>query len=188
MQPLSRLIVLAAALLVVPAHAREVAGVEMADSMEIGGGSLRLNGAGVRTRFFVDVYVGGLYLKQPSTDAAAIIAADEPMAIRLRVISSLITRERMKKSTEAGFERSTRGNTAPFRAQIDALIAVYDEGVAVGDVFDLVYVPGTGLEVSKNGAHSATVPSGLPFKRVLFGIWISDRAVQSSLKREMLGL
>jgi hypothetical protein len=187
MKRLPILIFLAAALLAVPAHARQVSGVEMPETMESTGVSLLLNGAGVRTRFFVDVYVGGLYLKQRSADAAAIIAADEPMAIKLLMISGLVTRDRMKKSIEEGFQRSTRGNTAPIRQKIDALIAVYDEEIAADDVFDIVYVPDTGLEVYKNGARTATIRSGLPFKRALFGIWISDRPIQESLKRGMLG-
>ena len=187
MKRLPILIFLAAALLAVPAHARQVSGVEMPETMESSGVSLLLNGAGVRTRFFVAIYVGGLYLKQRSADAAAIMEADEPMAIKLRMISGLVTGNLMKKSIEEGFQRSTRGNTAPIREKIDALIAVYDQEIAADDVFDIVYVPETGLDIYKNGAHTETIRSGLPFKRALFGIWISDRPIQENLKRDMLG-
>jgi hypothetical protein len=161
------LLSLFAALLAGAAPAREVADIELPESLQGGGTELLLNGAGVRTRFFVDVYVGGLYLMQPSRDAAAIIAADEPMAIRLHIITGLIT---------AGLMR-----------EIDSLMGVYDDGVAKQDFFDLVYVPGKGLDVFKNGTHRATVESGLRFKRALFGIWFSDRPIQASLKRGMLG-
>jgi hypothetical protein len=187
MKPLLILLALATALLPLPAHARRIGDVEIPETLESGGTSLVLNGAGIRTKYFIDVYVGGLYLKKRSADAVAIIDADESMAIKLRMISGLISNDRMKKSIEEGFQKSTRGNTAPFREQIDALIEVYDEEIDDGDVFDIVYVPGKGLDVYKNGAHKATIGSGLPFKRVLFGIWISDRPVQSSLKRGMLG-
>ena len=187
MKRLPILILLAVLLLAVPADARQVSGVEMPETMESGNVLLLLNGAGVRTRFFVDIYVGGLYLKRRSADAAAIMAADEPMAIRLRMVSGLVTRDLMKKSIKEGFQRSTRGNTASIREKIDALIAVYDEEIATDDVFDIVYVPGTGIDVYKNGAHTETIRSGLPFKRALFGIWISNRPVQERLKRGMLG-
>jgi hypothetical protein len=181
------LLSLFAALLASAGRAREIADIELPESMQGGGVELVLNGAGVRTRFFVDVYVGGLYLTQASRDAAAIVAADEPMAIKLHIITRLITAERMKKSIEAGFELSTAGDTAPIRKQIDSLMGVYDDGVADEDVFDIVYVPGKGLDVFKNGTYRATVESGLRFKRALFGIWFSDRPIQASLKRGMLG-
>jgi hypothetical protein len=155
--------------------------------LESGGALLVLNGAGIRTRIFLDVYVGGLYLMEKGTDAAAIIEADEPMAIGLRIVTGLITNDRMQKSIEEGFQKSTGGNTAPIREKIDALIDVYAEEINDGDVFELVYLPGQGLLVYKNGVNTATIECGLPFKRALFGIWLSDRPVQTGLKRGMLG-
>jgi hypothetical protein len=170
-----------------PADASRVVGVDVPESLESGGVTLVLNGAGIRTKLFLDVYVGGLYLKQRSADAAAIIGADEPMAIKLWIVTRLITNERMQKSIEEGFQKSTGGNTAPIRGEIDALIDVYAEEINDGDVFELVYLPEGGLQVSKNGVHTATIECGLSFKRALFGIWLSDRSVQTSLKHGMLG-
>jgi hypothetical protein len=170
-----------------PADAKRVAGIEIPETLEAGGVLLTLNGAGIRTRYFLDIYVGGLYLKEKSTDAAAIMEADEPMAIRLRIVTGLITNDRMQRSTEEGFQKSTRRNTAPIREEIDALIDVYDEEINDEDLFDLVYVPEQGLTVSKNGVLRATIECGLPFKRALFGIWISDQPAQTSLKNGMLG-
>jgi hypothetical protein len=178
---------LIASLVAASAMAASIEGVEIPDSMESAGIPLALNGAGIRNRFFVDVYVAGLYLQRKSTDGAAIVAADEPMVIKLRVITSLIDRKRMQESIEDGFDRSAGGDTAAFRSQIDALKNAFTDEIAPGDVFDLAYVPGKGLEVSRNGTHAATVPGDLSFKRVLFGIWLSDRAVQPSLRRGLLG-
>jgi hypothetical protein len=131
--------------------------------------------------------VGGLDLQKRSADAVAIMDADEPMAIRLWIVTGLITNNRMQKSIEDGFQKSTGGNTEPIRDEIDALIDVYADEINNGDVFELVYLPGLGLIVHKNGSYTATIECGLPFKRALFGIWISDRSVQTSLKRGMLG-
>jgi len=181
------LVLLALLLHVGHAHARRVAGVEIPETLEIRETVLVLNGSGVRTMYFVDVYVTGLYLKKRSRDAAAIVAADEVMAIRIRVISGLVTGGRMQKSSRQGFERSTGGNTGPIRKQIEALIGVYDEGVSGDDVFDIVYVPGLGMEAYKNGVHARTVRSDLSFKRAFFGIWLAKLPAQQSLKRELLG-
>ena len=175
------------AFLAVPADARRVAGIEIPETLQSGEVSLNLNGAGVRTKYFLDVYVSGLYLKKGSTDATAILDADEQMAIKLWIVTGLITSERMQKSIEEGFQKSTRGNTTPIRDKIDALIGVYDEEIHDEDTFELVYVPGQGLNVYKNGVYRERIECGLPFKRALFGIWISDRTVQTSLKHDLLG-
>jgi hypothetical protein len=175
------------ALFALPAEAKQVAGIDVPDSFESDGVSLVLNGAGIRSKYLLDVYVGGLYLKKTSTDAAAILGADERMAIKMWIVTGLVTNERMQESIEEGFQKSTQKNTAPIREKIDALIDVFDEEINEEDVFDFVYLPGQGLKVHKNGAYRAMVECGLPFKRALFGIWISDRPVQNSLKRGMLG-
>jgi hypothetical protein len=187
LKPLLISLALIIAFFALPADARRVGGVEIPETLESGGALLTLNGAGVRTRIFLDVYVGGLYLQKRSADAVAIMDADEPMAIRLWIVTGLITNNRMQKSIEDGFQKSTGGNTEPIRDEIDALIDVYADEINNGDVFELVYLPGLGLIVHKNGSYTATIECGLPFKRALFGIWISDRSVQTSLKRGMLG-
>jgi hypothetical protein len=183
------------ALFALSADASRVAGVDVPETLDVDFPEISesaevllvLNGAGIRTRVFLDVYVGGLYLKRKSADAAAIMDADEPMAIKLWIVTRLITNDRMQKSVEEGFQKSTRGNTAPIREKIDALIGVYAEEIDDGDIFELVYLPGQGLIVHKNGTYTATIECGLSFKRALFGIWLSDRPVQTSLKRGMLG-
>ena len=56
-----------------PLAAREVAGVKLDEQVQLGGTPLVLNGAGVRSKFFVKVYVGALYLSKPSKSVAEIL-------------------------------------------------------------------------------------------------------------------
>ena len=54
---------LIAALLSVPGlHAAEVAGVKVDDKIRVGSSDLVLNGAGLRSKVFIKVYVGALYV------------------------------------------------------------------------------------------------------------------------------
>jgi hypothetical protein len=168
------------------AEAREVAGVEIPETLKLENSELLLNGAGIRTKLFMDMYVGGLYLTKKNAEAKAITEADEAMAIKLHITSFLITSERMKEATNEGFELSLKGKTAPLREEIDAFIAVFEEEIVENDIFDLIYVPGTGMKISKNGTYKATI-AGHDFKQALFGIWLSDSPVQKSLRQEMLG-
>lgn len=167
--------------------AAEVAGVTMPDSLKAGQDSLLLNGAGVRTKFFMDLYVGGLYVKAKGMEAGELVEADAPMAISLHIISGLITSEKMEKTTREGFENATGGNTESIQDEIDTFIAVFNEKIEKGDVYDLIYVPGKGVETYKNGKF-ASVTKGLEFKKALFGIWLGDKPAQKSLKKEMLGI
>jgi len=168
-------------------RAMEIKGVELPDTLVSGKDTLLLNGAGVRKKFFLNLYVGGLYLMEPSHDAQRIINEDEPMAIRLQITSKMVTPERMSKATEEGFVASTGGNTGPIQKEIDHFIALFKEGIHKGDVYDLVYDPGKGVACSKNGSLVTTV-SGLAFKKALFGIWLCEKTtVNPDLKEAMLG-
>ena len=71
------------------ARAREVAGVRLPGTTTAAGKTLILNGAGVRTRFFFKVYVLGLYLERPVTDAAEVLGTDAVRRAELHVLRSL---------------------------------------------------------------------------------------------------
>ncbi len=166
-------------------QAKEFSGLELEDTYAVDDQSLQLNGAGVRTKFFLDLYVAALYLPTLEDDADDIVEADEPMALRLHIISGMITGKRMAESTRDGFVRSTGGNLAPIEDKVEQLITAFAEDVKEGDVFDLVYRPGAGVTVYRNGEAKSQVP-GLAFKQALFGIWLSDDPVQEDLRDALL--
>ena len=165
--------------------AKEVAGVDVADKFAADQKELVLNGVGIRTKFFMDIYVAALYLPQTTSNADEIIAADEPMAIRLHIVSSMINPKRMSDSTRDGFVRSTGGNIAPIESEVEELISAFQDAVEEGDTFDLVYVPEEGVTVYRNGQPKSNV-KGLKFKQALFGIWLSEDPIQNRLKDKML--
>lgn len=169
------------------ADARQIAGVNLAESLMSGQDSLHLNGAGIRTKLFLKLYVGGLYLQRRSQEPEKIIRSDEPMAIRLHIISTMITSSKMEKATREGFVKATGGDLTPIRAAVEKFIAVFREKIGDNDVYDMIYVPGRGVEVYKNGQFRELV-EGLAFKQALFGIWLCEQPAQQSLKEEMLGI
>ena len=167
-------------------NAKEIEGITLPESLEVGKSKLVLNGAGVRSKFFMDLYLGGLYLQNKSNNPKEIIEGDAPMAIILHIISSLITSKKMENATREGFENATKGDTEPIKSQIEEFISVFKEKIEKNDIFELTYLPAEGLEVYKNGEFKSRI-EGPAFKRALFGIWLGEKPAQKSLKEEMLG-
>ena len=174
------------AALTTPVAALTVEGVDVPDTYSAMDTELKLNGAGTRSKWFMDLYIGGLYVPETIDDGQAIINADEPQAITLHIISGMITSDKMKSATMEGFENSTGGDLAAIKDDVDAFLDVFSEEIKDGDVFDLVYLPGEGVRVLKNGKERATI-GDLEFKKALFGIWLSDEPAQEDLKEKMLG-
>ncbi|MGQ7844800.1 chalcone isomerase family protein [Granulosicoccus sp. 3-233] len=183
--PLTWLLLLAC-LTHLPAQAAKVAGVSLDDTLTVGKQTTTYHGAGVRKKLFIKLYVGSLYLASPTADAASIVAADEAMAIRLDVLSDLLTRKKLVKALDEGFAKSTGGNTQAIQPQIDQMLSFMQDKISPGSRYTLAYEPGVGTHISRNG-ESLTVIEGLPFKQALFGIWLSDQPAQDSLKAAMLG-
>ncbi len=164
---------------------RDAYAADLPPEIRVGQHRLALNGWGARTKTFLELYVAGLYLTRPSQDSTAIVAANEPMAIRIKITSSFVSQSKLASSLEEGFRNSTQGKVAPIQQEIDRFQNCLQEDIAKGDVFDLVYMPEHGTIVNKNGKFKGVV-AGVAFKKALFGIWLSANPSDASLKQAML--
>ncbi len=163
---------------------KEVGGANMPDSATVGGTKLILNGAGLRTKFFVKVYAGGLYLKSKSTAAESIIAADEPMAIKLQFLRE-VPREKITEAWSEGFKKSAGSKFGAMKAEIDRFNGCFASDLKKGDSYEISYEPGKGISVKVNGSSKGSF-GNLDFKKAVFGIWLGKSPADSDLKEEML--
>ena len=81
-------IAVAAAVFATGALAVEVAGVKVDDKATVAGQELVLNGAGVRTKVFIKIYVGSLYVPAKAADLNAVLAKG-PRRIQMNIMRSL---------------------------------------------------------------------------------------------------
>jgi hypothetical protein len=165
---------------------QEISGVTPAKTIKIGNENLTFNGAGIREKFFLDLYVGSLYLTNASNDRKEVMNNDETMAITLDIVSSLITSQKMIDAVNEGFENSTKGNTTPLKDKIETFKSFFKEEIKKGDHFVIAYQKGLGVVVSKNGKKMSPI-EGYEFKKALFGIWFCDEPADEDLMEGMLG-
>jgi hypothetical protein len=162
------------------------AGVSLPDTVTFEGEKLTLNGVGVREKFWMDMYAGALYLDKKNADENGIINGDQPMAIKLHIVSKLITSDKMIDAVNEGFENATNGKTAGIASEKAQFISYFSEEIQKNDIFDMVYLPKEGVKVFKNNNLMGTI-KGMEFKRALFGIWLSKKPADKDLKEAMLG-
>ncbi len=158
---------------------------DLPPQIQAGEHRLFLNGEGARTKALLELYVAGLYLKQPSANAAQIIAADEPMAIRIKITSSFVSQKSLVDSLEEGFRNAMGGDPREIRNQIEEFRDCFKDAIAKGDTFDMVYLPMHGVIVNKNGKLKGAV-AGTKFKQALFSIWLSNKPADATLKQALL--
>jgi len=168
------------------AFGAKVAGVEVAESIQKDGKKLVLNGAGVRKKAFLSLYVGSLYVTEKTSNEAEVIDGNGDMSVRLEIVSKLISNSAMKEAVEEGFEASTtEAEYAAIADRAEAFVEVFEEEIEKGDIFAFDYTPGTGTVVYKNGKLLTTV-EGLDFKRALYAIWLGADPADKNLKDAML--
>ena len=167
------------------AFAATLSGVTMPDQLSVGGQSLVLNGMGMRKVAIIKVYVGGLYLPAKSKDAAAILAADAPRAIRMEFVRD-VDKGRLTNGFREGFEKNAAAKMATQKANVDRFLALFGDQKK-GAVVTFAYAPGTGTVVNIGGKDVATF-EGKEFADALFSLWLGPVPPSGELRKGMLGL
>jgi len=178
---------LAAALLLAaaPSFAAEVAGVKVPESIVVDGAALQLNGAGLRKKFIVKVYVGALYLPKKMADPSAIVALDQPKAVRMALLRD-VDRGSILGAFKDGFENNSKAQFAELAPKLKLLEDAIPAEVKEGQVIVVVYVPGRGSTVGLEGGKAVTV-EGTAFGQALFRNWLGEDPADEGLKDGMLG-
>lgn len=161
----------------------KVGEVTLPNKLSLSGEEMQLNGAGIREKMWIDLYVGGLYVQTKSTNANSIINADAAMAIKLHIVSRMVSQSKMIGAVTEGFENSSTGKATA--AEKASFIACFNDEITKEDVYDIAYANGKTI-VYKNGKQKGSV-SGLEFKKALFGIWLGKKPADKNLKKGMLG-
>ncbi len=173
-----------------PSLAAELEGVSLEDRIRVDGRALELNGIGMRTRFFVNVYVGGFYLEHKVTTAQA--AIDAPGAKRvIFVMMRAADAEQFVESIDEGLRaNNTPQELAGVQREIDALFGmIRNIGQAKkGMRIVLDYAPSArATTLFVNGVAQGPPMAGEEYYRILLRIWFGDNPAQEELKRALLG-
>ncbi len=164
----------------------KVAGIDVSGSCSLDDRPLKLNGAGIRSKYFIKIYVGVLCLEQPAHDAESILAATGAKRMQMNMLY---------KEVDAG--KITEGWTEGFRANLDAATFSRLEpalnrfnalfpALHKGDVVDMDYLPGRGTELIINGKPLGVIESE-DFFNALLQVWVGEHPADKSLKKGLLG-
>jgi long-chain acyl-CoA synthetase len=166
--------------------AAEVGGVKLDDKVAVGGQDLVLNGAGVRNKVFIKVYVASLYLPAKATTPAAAMEKG-PRRIQMNLLRDLTPDQLVDALVDGLKDNNTPADLAAVKAQTDQMVSIMKSfgPVKEKDVVTLDFVEG-GTRIGLNGTAKGTIP-GDAFNRALTKVWLGDNPVQADLKKAMLG-
>jgi uncharacterized protein YfaP (DUF2135 family) len=181
---------IAAALLVsASVSAMEIAGVKLEPKTKVGNAELVLNGAGLRKRVIVNVYVGALYLQEKKSNGNDVINAAGAKRIYLHMLRDLTGQQFVDAMKE-----SVKYNTP--QAELDKLAAELNEFYAqLGTITEMKsgtavavdFVPGSGIQLSASGKSMGKPIASPDLFKAVMRIYVGDKPVDEGLKKGMLG-
>ena len=177
---------LAYLLIITAAYAREVANITFPDSMQVANTKLVLNGAGLRTKFFVKVYAGALYLKNKSNRVEGILDDNNAKRIIMHFIHDEVNKEKLTSAWIDGFKNNQDEKTYKSLVARLQTFNSYFSNLRKGDRVILDYFPSQGTQVTIKDEVKGMIP-GQDFQRALLSVWLGDDPADWSLKDAMLG-
>jgi len=175
-------------LLLLPLYAQaiEIEGVTLPDTIQLQGKALQLNGAGIRTKFFFDIYVGGLYLEQHASSAKAVFADHGAKRVTMNFLYGKVDKEKLTDGWEDGFEKNqSHKQMQALNERLGQFNALFTNGHR-GDAIVFDFLSDGSTHLSFNGNEKGVI-AGADFQQALLAVWLGKKPADSDLKDAMLG-
>lgn len=174
--------------LVVPglAVALEVAGHTYQPTVTVEGQSLKLVGAGVRNKWFFDVYALAAYTKSGDCGAQQLIDQDEPKMLQIDMLRD-VGAKKMASTIGESFQKHMPKDASPELAkQRQTFEGYFKEELKKGQTLQFIYLPGKGTLVRQNGKDLGPVLQGQAFQKVLWDIYFGKDSCCGGTKKDIL--
>ena len=170
-----------------PLAAMEIAGVAIDEQITQANGTvLKFNGAGIRSKLVIKVYLAMLYMETPSTERDQVIADPGAKQLILHFLYKEVGRDALVEAWNDGFSSNgSADQLGALKTEIAAFNELFDT-VRKGDRIVLDYAPGTGTTVLINSEQKGTI-AGKEFNDLLLSIWLGDKPVGKKLRGGLLG-
>lgn len=182
----NRLFAVLCGLFVSTVWAVDIEGVSVPESVVVSGKTLQLNGAGVRTKFFFDIYVGALYLPQKVKSAAAVLDMSGPKQVTMTFLYKEVAQEKLVAAWDEGFRlNQSATDIANLKQRLEQFNQMFVT-VHKGDVYRFNLDADGSTQVVLNGKEAGRI-TGADFQRALLSVWLGDVPADNGLKAAMLG-
>ena len=169
-----------------PAYATEIAGVMVPETLQTEDGVLlHLNGAGIRSKFFFDIYIAELYLEHPSSAVKEVIEPQGRKRVIMHFLYSEVGKEKLIEGWNEGFGENTKADElVKLQQRINQFNGMFVD-VKKDEIVVLDFIPTKGTKVMIAGQEKGIIP-GKDFNDALLRIWLGEKPVNKGLKEKLL--
>lgn len=167
-----------------------IADVRIPNSVDTPEGALSLNGAGLRRKFLVKIYVAAFYSAKPATSFETATAPAMARRLQLHFLRSVSGKEVsdvLVRAISATSTPSEVGRASVGIAKLGEMVNAY-KALKAGDTLSIDWVPGQGTRLSINGHGDGAYVTEPEFNLALLRIFLGDKPIDTDLKAALLGL
>jgi hypothetical protein len=163
--------------------ALEVAGVNVSPIVAFHQKTLLLNGAGIRKKYFIKVYVGSLYTERKVTTPAQLLADPGEKLLRMNFVYK-VDKEKIVEAFAEGLAHNAPDVARSTEAK--AFLSSFQDDFAVGDTVD-IHLSADGTVTASHNAKSLGSIRSPSFAQGVLLIWFGEKPADNGLKKGMLG-
>lgn len=168
------------------AHALEIEGYNFPADAQAAGQAVKLVGAGVRTKWMMNVYVLGAYQATVTRKASFLVGSDEPKMLWLHMLRG-IDASKMRDAIDEGLEKNVgSAERARIQGDVDKIKAAFPATVGKGLDIQFIHSPSAGF-VLKIGGAQKVASADKALSKAMWSIWFGSHPADSDLKKGVLG-
>ena len=167
----------------------ELDGVRFEDSIEVANQKLQLNGAGIREKVVIDVYVASLYLPHKGSTTEEALNQPGPKSVHTVLLRD-VTAQDFVGALIKGFKANNSAEQYQrYLPRLQELSRLMEQvgSARKGTVVRMDYLPQSGTRIFLDGKPQGADIPGEEFFQSLLRIWLGPKPVDASLKAALLG-
>ena len=165
----------------------KLAGIELPQKINLNGTDLFLNGAAVRSKFFVQTYIISLYAARSLKDEKEVIESNVERSLRMQITTPLATSKAVSENIQNGMKDSLGSLYYEQKDLIEDLRSVIENsGVQYKDTIDIYYTKNQELKLYKNDQEIYFNKNGRALAESILGMYVGKKPKDKKIKDALL--
>lgn len=165
----------------------KLAGIELPQKINLNKVDLFLNGAAIRSKFFMQTYIISFYTATSIKDDRIAIESNIERSLRMQIITPLATSKAVSENIQSGMKDSLGSLYYQQKDLIEDLRKVIENsGVQYKDTIDIYYTSDSELKLYKNYQEIYSNKSGKLFAETILSMYFGKKPKDNKIKEALL--
>jgi hypothetical protein len=164
-----------------------ISGFQIPDSINLRGKTLYLNGAAMRNKFFMNIYIIALYSEKPITKEEDAIHSNIERSLRMLITTPMATPKIISENIEEGIKYSLGSLYNQLKPTVDKIKETISYAqIGYKDHIDNYYTSDGVMQMYKNDQFLSEDKDGKVFAESLFNMYMGKNPKDRRIKKELL--